>query len=130
MHEEHVQAFLRTAEAINRLDAEAAQRAVHPEAIFEPLRAATEGAFIGCEGVRRFVTDTAQTFDRFEVSYTDFRDIDETRFLASGTIAMRGRQSGVESSVATAAIVEVRDGLLWRYKDYGDVRLALAAAAD
>ena len=79
--------------------------------------------------VRVSVADTAETFDLFHASYTDFRDIDETRFLAAGTIDMRGRQSGVESRIPTAAIVEVRDGLLWRYKDYGEVRLAIAAAS-
>jgi hypothetical protein len=30
--------------------------------------------------------------------------------------------------VPSAAIAEYRDGLLWRYKDYGQARLALEAA--
>ena len=40
---------------------------------------------------------------------------------------VRGRESGVETDVPTAAVVEFRDGLLWRYKDYGNARLALEA---
>ena len=32
------------------------------------------------------------------------------------------------SDVDTAAIVELRDGVLVRYKDYGDTRVALEAA--
>ena len=36
--------------------------------------------------------------------------------------------SGVDTSTPTAAIAEYRDGLLWRYKDYGESRLALEAA--
>jgi hypothetical protein len=41
---------------------------------------------------------------------------------------MRGRGSGVESDVPSAAIVEFRDGLMSHYKDYGDARLALQEA--
>ena len=36
--------------------------------------------------------------------------------------------SGVDTRIPTAAIAEYRDGLLWRYKDYGESRLALEAA--
>ena len=41
---------------------------------------------------------------------------------------MRGRASRLESDIPTAAVVEFRDGVLVRYKDYGDPRLAIAAA--
>jgi hypothetical protein len=48
--------------------------------------------------------------------------------LAIGSIRVRGRGSGVETDVPTAAIMEFKDGLAWRYKDYGESRLALRAA--
>ena len=48
--------------------------------------------------------------------------------LGIGTIRVRGQGSGVETDIPTAAIAEFRDGLLWRYKDYGDHQLALEAA--
>jgi ketosteroid isomerase-like protein len=130
MHEDNVQLFQRAAGAINALDADAAVELAHPEIVFEPLRAATEGAFVGHEGVRRFIADTAEMFAVFTADYREFRELDGQRFLAAGSIRMRGRQSGAESDVATAAVVAVRDELIWRYKDYGDVGLALAAAAD
>jgi hypothetical protein len=41
---------------------------------------------------------------------------------------MRGRASGVESDIPSAAIVEFRDGRMLRYKDYGDVSEALRVA--
>ena len=47
MSSAEVEAFLRGADAINRLDADALAAAVHEDAVFEPLRAATEGAYIG-----------------------------------------------------------------------------------
>ena len=125
---DHIETFLRGMDAMNRLDAETLLKLVDERSVFEPLRSATEGAFIGREGMRRFLADTAETFDLFKASYTDVRDLGDGRVLAIGTLRMRGRSSGVESDILTAAIVEFRDGVLVRYKDYGDARLALEAA--
>jgi ketosteroid isomerase-like protein len=86
------------------------------------------GAFLGHDGMRRFVADTEEMFELFQISYTDVRDLGE-RVLAIGSIRMRARGSGVELEVPTAAIAEYRDGLLWRFKDYGDAAAALKAAA-
>ena len=123
-----VDSFLRGVEAINRGDVDAVIEAVHDDVVFEPPRAATEGAYIGPEGMRRFLADTAETFDVFTASHTDVRDLGDGRVLAIGSIRMRGRSSGVESDVTTASVSEFRDGRLVRYKDYGDPRLAFQAA--
>jgi ketosteroid isomerase-like protein len=128
MAPEHVEAFLRGVDAINRVDVPAVLEVVYEETVFEPLRSATEGAFVGPEGMRRFLADTAETFELFKATYTDIRDLGEGRLLAIGTIRMRGRGSGVESDVHSAAIVEFRNGLLARYRDYGDARIALQMA--
>src|SRR5215207_2581349 len=124
MSQENVDAFRRGTDAISRGDPVDIPEIVHPEAVFEPLRSGTEGPFEGHEGMRRFIADTAETFDVFRISYTDVRDFGD-RVLAIGSIRMRGRGSGVEADVPSAAVVEFRDGLLWRYKDYGDARLAI-----
>jgi ketosteroid isomerase-like protein len=128
MAPEHVEVFLRGVDAINRLDATAVLEVVHEDSVFEPLRSATEGAFVGPEGMRRFLADTAETFELFKATYTDIRDLGGGRLVAIGTIRMRGRGSGVESDVPSAALVEFRDGLLLRYKDYSDARVALQVA--
>jgi ketosteroid isomerase-like protein len=125
---EHVELVLRGTDAINRLDAAALIEMVDERSVFEPLRSATEGAFVGPEGMRRFLADTAETFDLFKATYPDVRDLGDGRLLAIGTIRMRGRESGVETDVATAAIVEFRDGVLVSYKDYGKAQAALEAA--
>jgi ketosteroid isomerase-like protein len=123
-----VETFLRGMDAMNRFDVAVLLEIVDEQSVFEPLRSATEGAFIGPEGMRRFLADTAETFDLFKATYTDVRDLRDGRLLAIGTLRMRGRSSRVESDIPTAAIVEFRDGVLVRYKDYGDARLALEAA--
>jgi ketosteroid isomerase-like protein len=125
---EHIELFLRGMDAVNRMDAPVLLAMVDEESVFEPLRSATEGAFVGLEGMRRFLADTAETFDLFKASYTDVRDLGDGRLLALGTIRIRGRESRVESDVDTAAIAEFRDGVLVHYKDYGETRLALHAA--
>ena len=125
MSQEDVEAFRRGTEAINRGEVDI-PALVHPEAVFEPLRSGTEGAFVGHDGMRRFLADTEDMFEIFQASYTDIRDLGD-RVLAIGSIRMRARASGVETDVPSAAIAEYRDGLLWRYKDYGQARLALEA---
>ena len=124
----HIEAFLRGVDAINRLDVEAALALTHPDGVFEPLRSQTEGAFIGEEGMRRFLADTADAFELFKATYTDLRDLGGERLIAIGSIRIRGRESGVEQDVVSAAIVEFRDGRMWSYRDYGDRRLALETA--
>lgn len=112
---------------LQRGDADASLEIVHPDVVIEPLRAATEGVFVGHAGVREFFDDTASTFDLFEPEYTDIRDLGD-RVLAIGSIRVRGRGGGVETEIPTAAIAEYRDGLLWRFRDYGEAALALEAA--
>jgi ketosteroid isomerase-like protein len=124
----HIEAFLRGVDAINRLDVHAVLALTHDECVFEPLRSQTEGAFVGHEGMRRFLADTAQTFELFKATYPDLRDLGDGRMLAIGTIRMRGRESGVENDVLSAAIVEFRDGRMLRYKDHAERRLALQEA--
>ena len=118
--------FRRGTEAINRGDLEI-EAFVHPEAVFEPRRSRTEGAFLGHEGMRRFIADTEEMFELFHVTYTDVRDLGD-RLLAIGSIRMRARVSGIEADVHTAVIAEFRDGLLLSFKDYGDTRSAMRAA--
>ena len=127
MSGENIEAFRRGAEATNRGDIDAVLESIHPEVVLEPLRAATEGAFVGHAGIRKFMADTAATFELFRVDYTDVRDLGNS-VLAIGSIRVQGRGSGVETDIPTAVIAEYRDGLLWRFKDYREARLALEAA--
>ena len=125
---EHVDLFLRGTDAMNRLDADTLLEMVGDETVFEPLRSQTEGAFVGREGMRRFLADTAETFDLFKATYPDIRDLGDGRLLAIGTLRVRGRTSRVESDVPLAVVAAFREGTLLHFKDYGDPRLALEAA--
>jgi ketosteroid isomerase-like protein len=124
MEARNADTFLRAADATNRGDADALLAVTHPDAVAEPIRAATEGAYAGHEGFRKFLADTAATFEYFRADYPDVEELDDGRVLAIGTASVRGRGSGVEATVQSAVVTNYRDGLLWRFKDYGDEVLA------
>ena len=124
----NIELFQRCAETANR-DDEAALLEITDENIeLEPRRAATEGIFRGHDGIRRFLEDTRESFDRFELDYRDVRDLGEGRVIGVGVIHIRGRGSGLETEVPTAVIASFRDGRMTSFKDYGDRDAALAAA--
>jgi ketosteroid isomerase-like protein len=127
MSQENIQAGIEFVGAVNRGDVEAAVRLCHPDVHFEPLRAATEGEFVGRDGIKRFLEDTLETFEVFKVQIEDVRDLGD-RVLATGSIRIRGRGSGVETDIPTAALAQYSDGLMRKYKDYGDEGRALEAA--
>ncbi len=114
-------------DAVNHGDIDAALRIAHPDVVFEPLRTATEGAFAGRDGLKRFLLDTTETFEVFNVDLADVRDCGNC-VVAIGSIRIRGRGSKIDTEVLTASVSEYRDGLLWRYRDYGDKDQALEAA--
>jgi ketosteroid isomerase-like protein len=120
--------FLQGAAAFTEGDHAAVVEFVDEEIEFEPLRAATEGTFHGHDGVRKFLEDTRESFEVFELDYDDVRDLSDGKVLALGRIRIRGRGSGVETEVPTAVIATIRDGRMTRFKDYGEHSAALAAA--
>lgn len=127
MSEDYVALGMAVVEAINSGDAERVIGLVDPEIRFEPLRAATEGAFIGHEGLRRFMEDTRESFEVFECTIVESIEI-EDGVVGIGTLRIRGGGSGIETEIPVAAVTRYRDGLMVEYKDYGDRRKALEAA--
>ena len=66
MANDNVEAFRRWVECLQEGDVEAGLALAHSQVVMEPLRAATEGTFVGHAGLREFVDDTDATFDLFE----------------------------------------------------------------
>jgi ketosteroid isomerase-like protein len=125
---DNVELFRRMVDSVTRGDEAAVQKLIDEEFDFEPLRTATEGTFRGHDGVRAFLQDTRENFDRFEPSYSEVHDLGDERILGLGVIRYRGRGSGAEIDVPTAVIATFRDGRMTHFKDYGDHAEALAAA--
>ena len=77
------------------------------ETVFEPLRAQTEGAFVGTAGMRRFLADTAETFDLFKATYPDIRDLGEGRLGGRvGQVGLDGGDLGVTGGCHCPVVAE------------------------
>jgi ketosteroid isomerase-like protein len=127
MSQENVEAFLEINHALRRGDVEAVLRWVDEEGVLLAARSAVEGAYHGHDGVRRFMADNAENFEKFEPHYPDVRDLGD-RVLAIGTIHVRGRGSGVETDISAAGIATFNaEGRVVRWEDFRERHLALEA---
>ena len=124
----NVEVIERLADAINRGDIEAVIDCYDPEVDYSPMRATLRGAYKGHEGVREWWADTQESFAAFSLDPEEIRDIGNDRVLAIGILRTRGQESGVETSVDTASVIELRDGRIVALKDYGDRAEARRAA--
>jgi ketosteroid isomerase-like protein len=126
MSQENVDTFRRNNEAVSRGDIEAFLVALDPDIEFIPRRAAVQGVYRGHEGMRKFVAENAESFDLYQVSHQEFRDLGD-RFLAFGTVRVRGKESGAEVTTPTAMVATFRDGKMVRVEDFGETSEALKA---
>jgi ketosteroid isomerase-like protein len=127
MSQENVEIIRRCDAAISRGDVDSYLLGIHPDVELIPRRAAVQGTYHGHAGMRKYITENAESFDLFEVGNTEFRDLGD-RVLAFGTVRVRGRESGVEVTHPTALLVAFRDGKIIRFEDFGERGAALEAA--
>jgi ketosteroid isomerase-like protein len=110
---------------LGRVDEIAIRELYHPDVEFLPLRAATEGPYRGVAGIERFIADTEEVFEKFDL-HCELLDLGD-RVLAWGTIHVRARGSGIETDFPIGGLFEFRDGKILRWEDYGSKDKALAA---
>jgi ketosteroid isomerase-like protein len=127
MSQENVERFRRGAAALKSGDLDAVLDEVAEDVEWIAARSAVEGPYQGHAGLRRFMADTAESFEVFEPEWHELRDLGD-RVLAIGTIHIRARGSGVDTEISAAGIATYRDGKLTRWEDFRERRLALDAA--
>ena len=125
MSQENVEVVRSLQDDWNRGDTTADPDRVHPDLEFLPRRAATEGAYRGLAGLERFIADTLEVFEKFELHY-EYADLGE-RVLAWGHIHVRARGSGIETDIEIGGVFEFRDGKVVRWEDFGSKDKALEA---
>jgi ketosteroid isomerase-like protein len=91
------------------------------------LGAVEGGSYRGLEGLQRYFTEAAETWEEFSVSGEDFRDLGD-KVLVVGRMRGRGRSSQVEVDTAYTMITEFREGRIARSRSYLDHDEALRAA--
>jgi ketosteroid isomerase-like protein len=129
MSEENVHRFIENAEAFNRRDVGGLLALMDPEIEFEPQQAALQGTFVGHQGVGEWLADLAQHYEieSGNVDYAEIRDLGD-RVLGLGTLRFTAKGSGIATEAPVAILATFRNGLMTRFKDYGDKDKALEAA--
>ena len=125
MSQENVELLRSIQDDWNRGDTTVDPERIHPDLEYLPRRAATEGAYRGLAGLERFIADTLEVFEKFELHF-EFADLGE-RVLAWGHIHVRARGSGIETDIEIGGVYEFRDGKVVRWEDFGSKDKALAA---
>jgi len=126
MAQQNVDGFLAGAEALNRGNVERFLEEYDEDVVFEPQASQMEGAFVGPDAVKEFVTGLLDVFE-FRANFSDVRDLGD-RVLAIGTQTTIARGSGIEQESPLAIVATYRNGLITHFKDYGEKELALEAA--
>jgi ketosteroid isomerase-like protein len=81
----------------------------------------------GHDGVRAWVADIRENFERFGPWVDEARAVGEDRVVVLGGIKGRARESGVDMAERMGWVCEFRDGLVRRMMFYGSWREALEA---
>jgi ketosteroid isomerase-like protein len=127
MSQENVNSLERLVDALGQGDVDGVLRLVTEDVVWIAARSAVEGTFHGHEGIRRFCSDNAESFEVFRLGTSvELRDLGD-RVLAIGTIHIRGRGSGVETEIPVAGVATFDGGRLSRWEDFRDRALALEA---
>jgi len=127
MSQENVEILERLIDALGRGDVDEVLSLVTEDVVWIAARSAVEGAFHGHDGMRRFCSDNAESFDVFRLGTSEeLRDLGD-RVLAVGTLHIRGRGGGVETDFPVAGIATFDGGKLSRWEDFRYRELALEA---
>jgi ketosteroid isomerase-like protein len=86
-----------------------------------------EGAYVGHDGLRRFVADNDASFELFAIRIDELHETGD-QVVAVGTVRVRGCGVGTETEVAVAGIFEFRGEKISRWEDLRERGTALAAA--
>jgi ketosteroid isomerase-like protein len=119
-------------EAYNRRDMDAVGIGYHPQFQYHPARHWVESGMVepsyrGLEGHKRYVASTAEVFGS-EVYVKPVELVDAgKRFAVLANVPMRAQASGVELTEEFALVTTLKEGLLFRVREYYDHAEALEA---
>lgn len=91
--------------------------------------AVVQDRYVGREGALRLLEDWAEPFEDLRFEPRELLDLGDGRLLILSTMSARGRVSGVEIHEPLAQLVEFRDGMVTRQRNWlGSWDDGLAAA--
>ena len=80
--------------------------------------ALTGGVFKGEEQILAWQNEIDQQFEQWEVSAVEIESLSGGRVLVDGMIKARGRGSGMDLDQPASWTVELRDGRVWRLRNF------------
>jgi ketosteroid isomerase-like protein len=111
----------------NSGDREVRDDQVDPEV--EIHSALTQAVYRGRDGARRWMREIDEQFSDWRVALDSVGEPREGVVVATGSISMRGRQSGLDLEQPAGWVVELRDGRLLRLHNFVDPAEAARFAA-
>jgi uncharacterized protein len=127
MSEENVAVVMRGLEALNTGSVEMMVADADPGIRFVPRRAPMVGAYVGHDGMREYMADNEENLEVFQITPNEVIDAGD-RVVVIGTLRVRGRSSGIDTTVPTATVTTVRDGKIVHFEEFIERDKALAAA--
>jgi ketosteroid isomerase-like protein len=129
----HERSFRRGMEAYSRGDYETALEGFHPEIEWSAETDLVPDAAVyrGHEGVRRFWAEWSEVIEGMSLEVEECRALEDDWVLAVTRASGTGAGSGAAvASGRFAQLAQFREGLVVRVRLFGDVKRALAAAAE
>lgn len=130
MSAQNIEAAKRFIAAFNRRDVEAMVAEVDPEVEWRPASAVALGgeasAYRGHAGMSEGLRDLHESYTEARIELTDYRAVAD-RVAATGTILVRGKESGAEAVSPFGAVFVFEHAKAIRIRSYLDPAEALAA---
>ena len=128
MSRENVEAVHELAEAVGRQDLPTFLRLTDPDVEWHTALAviAQGEAYRGHAGLRQFVRDYSEAYDRYEVDLEDQLALDDL-VIAAGLLRSVGKASGVEQVVHVGWLFKFRHGKVVYLRAFRDPKQALEA---
>jgi ketosteroid isomerase-like protein len=101
-------------------------QALHRDLLFHS--GLTNATYHGHDGLRRWMAEIDDQFEEWHSYIAEFKDVQEDRLLALGTIHLRGRASGVEFDQPMAWLLTFAGNQVTELRTIPDHAQALEAA--
>jgi uncharacterized protein len=128
MSQENVDTVRRSIEAYGRKGLDGTLRHYDPEVEWEATEGFIEaGTYRGHEGIRRYFGTMEEEFEDVRIEPEELIDAGE-QVISAVRISGRGKESGAPVALTLISVGSLRDGLIYRVRNYPDMATALEAA--
>ena len=132
MSRENVELMRWLVDAFNKRDVAGFVSKCHPDlewvpALITRAEGGSESTYRGIEGFRRWIAETDEVMEEFQVQAEAYRDVGDDRVLLLGVVIGKGRLSGADVQAELGQVFTLRDGQLVSYRGYLDRAEALEA---